>query len=59
MTALARDVEKLMDKSYEGQLAPQESKALLDYLKFVADLRALEAADKAEKAEAAAKVVKP
>ncbi len=41
ITILSREVERMMDKSFVEGLTPQESKVLIDYMKFIQELKAL------------------
>jgi len=49
MTILARDIEKIMDLSYSERLSPADGRLVLEYTKFIADLKALQEAERLEK----------
>lgn len=45
LTVLTREIEKLMDQSFKERLSPTDGKLLLEYTKFIADIRAMEELD--------------
>lgn len=49
LTVLTREIERLMILSHAGALEPADGKLLLDYLKYVTELKAIEELEKLEK----------
>lgn len=45
-TILIREIDRMLDKSFKEELAPAQGKLLLDYMKFIQDLKALKELDK-------------
>lgn len=48
LTVLTREVEKLMDASFKERLSASDGKLLLEYTKFIADLKAVEELERQE-----------